>query len=342
MKKRWIILIVLVLLIAFGWFNFFVPHGSARRRLAEFKQRLIAAGDKLDLQSLRSAPRPGNNVATEFLAIHARWRPPKLTDYTPMMQIVAPGFAVVGHTSVSTGFLAAYSTNKLFAAELRELLNGGKLDFDLDYAKGTTLLLPHLVPLKVTTMLLAETAMEALHNNELDEAAADLNCSVDLLRAWGDEPLLISCLVRLACVRISIGATWEGLQHAGWTDAHLAALQNNWQQLYLIAPAEAIMAGERAYGIDALALARKAEDPEGSSPFGVQPGSSTKSFDDWLGKLTADPVEALKDAYDRYPKFWRWKAYWSFEEELCASTLATAAVDAVRLVQNERGFRPRV
>jgi hypothetical protein len=332
-KKRWIILIVLVLLLALGWYSFFVPHGGPRRAVASFKEHLRMHGEMLDFGSLQSASRAGTNVATQFLALRAAWIHPG-DIYLWSMRQIAPGRAAVGHTNLTDFLMASYPTNKEFAAQLRDLLRGGKLDFNLDYKQGTSLLLPQLVELKSATMSLAETALQALHENDLAEAALDVNASVDLMRAWGDEPLLISCLVRLACVRISIAVGWEALQHNGWTDAQLAGLQTNWERLDLIESLGLVFSGERAFAVSGAAQARGLNNGDELD------GGTAPKFGDWIGSLMAEPKTTLRETYDRYPKFWRWKNYWSYAEEYCSLQLATAAVDASRELATNRVFVP--
>ena len=334
MKKRWIILIILVLLIGFGCYNFFVPHGGPRRAVANYKDLLRARGESLELQTLHAVERPGRNAANEFLWFRAAWNSPRDNLYITAKHMLAPGFAVVGHTNISAAQMSTYATNKLRAAQLRELLRGAKLDFNLDYLKGKMLLLPQLATLNATTMCLGDTTMQALHENDLDEATQDICAAVDLMRAWGDEPLLISCLVRLACVRISIGFTWEALQHDGWTDAQLAAMQSDWEQLDIISPLGTVLSGERAFGENAMSKARTAK-----SYAGLQ-GGEAPGFGDWIGSLMTDGKKTLREAYDRFPKFWKWKSYWSFDEEHCFLELASAAVDASRKLATNRVFVP--
>src|SRR5579871_2205900 len=333
MKKRWIFLIILALLIGVGWYSFFVPHGGSRRAVAKYKEQLRARDEIIDLASVQTAPRAGTNVAAQFRTLQAAWSHRGETYATSMRQIV-PGRAAVGHTNLDDSQMASYPTNKQFAAQLRGLLRGGKLDFNLNYPQGSSLILPQLAAVKSAEMALAEAALQALHDNDLVEAALDLNAGVDLLRAWGDEPLLISCLVRLSSIRIAVGATGEALQHEGWTDAQLAGLQSNWERLDIIGPLSLVFSGERAFAIAGIAEARLFK-----SGYELEGGAAPK-FGDWIGKLMAEPKAALCETGDAYPKFWRWKNYWSYDEEYCGLQLAAAAIAASRELVTNRLFVP--
>ena len=341
MKKFWIILFVLVLLAGIGYYFFFVPHGSARRKLAEYKKQLIAQGEKLDWMSLASrSPTNGAKGASEFLKVIGNWRNPN--DFTPMMKMVAPGYAAVGHTNLDAASRTNYEANKAIALAARNVIGTINLDFAVDYSRGYETPLPHLATLKASAILFSQTAMQALRTNDFEEAALNLNAGVDLALLWEKEPLLISTLVRNACARVAINATWEGLAREGWTDQQLAALQAKWQRLDLISSMDATQAGERAFAIDAFAQARKAKSAAQLIDTWVG-GSSTQTsatFGDWFGDLTKDPKAALKDAYERYPKFWLWKSNWSFDEELYYVQIATAAVDASRRIQAAGIFAP--
>ena len=336
MKRFLKILVVVILLFGiYCVFLFFVPHGSARRKLAEYKKQLIAQGEKLDLAS-HALPRNSgvSNMAGQFLAFSGRWFIPHSDDFSSAMKLMAPGAAAISYTNLDAKLMASYETNKIQAAQLREILRGAKIDFEVDYSHGVDTPLPHLAEIKRMSLQLSETARQALHERDFGEAALDLGAEADMLRLLSQEPVLISSLVRIACARIAIGAAWEGLQRNGWNDAQLAALQAKWQQLNLFTNLDAVMAAERAFAIDALAKARHFTNVAQLSPFWglTGPPPATPTFGDWLGELMKDPKAAINDAYIRYPKFWMWKSSWSYEEELCALQMITAEVEACRRI----------
>ena len=113
-----------------------------------------------------------------------------------MMRIVAPGVAMICHTNFTPELTLNYQQNKQRAAELRGLLNVAVLDFNLDYAKGINLLLPHLAKVRNDVLLADGTAMQALYAHDQDEAWSDLNASVDLFRLVKNDIMELSALVR--------------------------------------------------------------------------------------------------------------------------------------------------
>ena len=334
MKRFLKILAVLILLFGiYCVFLFFVPHGSARRKLAEYKKQLIAQGEKLDLASVAPPHRTGiSNGASEFLKALGNWRNPN--DFAPMMRMVAPPAAMVGHTNLDAASRTNYEANQAVAGKVRASLNTGALDFGLNYSSlSYTTLLSHLPQIKSAATLFSQTAMQALYTNDLSEAAQDLGAEADLLRLWDSEPILISSLVRVACARIGFSATWEGLQHEGWTDAQLAELQAKWQQVDLVSDLESVVAAERVFGINIMADARKATNAAQFDLSAAVSGNSGPSFGEWLSNLMENPKAALEDAYERYPKFWLWKSKWSYDEELFGLELASAALQAARSIR---------
>ena len=275
-----------------------------------------------------------SNVVTKFLAFSAGWSIPGFVDFPTAMKMMAPGAAAISYADLDAKLMASYGTNKIYTAQLREILSGATLDFDVDYSQGADTQLPHLAVIKRLALQLSQTARQALHEKDFEEAALDLGAEADILWLWKQEPVLISSLVRIACARIAFGAAWEGLQHNGWNDAQLAGLQAKWQQLNFFTNLDSVLAAERAFGSDWMAKARKFTNVAQLSSVLVLYGTPnpTPTFGDWMGELFKDPKAALKDVYDRYPKFWIWKSSWSYEEELCGLQMITAQVEACRRI----------
>jgi hypothetical protein len=332
-KKRWIILIVLVLLIAFGWYNFFVPHGSARKRLAEYKKELIAKGEKLDLMSFVPTLPPGvSNGAPAFLGVITNWMQPN--NFPSMMRMVGPGVAAIGHTNLGPIDMAGYETNKAIAKELRAILGASILYFDLNYSNAPKVSFFHVMYVKYAAMLFYHTSLQALCRDDVEEAVSDIGAGADVVRLYGNEHLEISTLVRIACAINEIASAWECLQRNGWSDSQLATLQSKWAQIDLFSNMDLVLQEERALSIVELAAMRHATNAALLNPLANMPGtSSNPTFGDWLGDLFKDPKAALKDAYERYPKFWMWKSSWSYEEELCGLQMIAAGIESCHRIK---------
>ncbi len=333
MKKRWIILIVLVLLIAFGWYSFFVPHGSARKKLADYKKELIAKGEKLDLMSFVPTLPPGvSNGAPAFLGVITNWTQPN--NFPSMMRMVGPGVAAIGHTNLGPIDMASYETNKAVAKELRAILGASILYFDLNYSNAPKVAFFHVMYVKRAAMLFYHTALQALCRDDLEEAVSDIGAGADVIRLYGNEHLEISTLVRINCAIAVIASAWECLQRNGWTDGQLATLQSKWEQLDLFSNTDLVLQEERALSIVELAAMRHATNAALLNPLASVAGaSSNPTFGDWVDDLFKDPKAALKDAYERYPKFWMWKSSWSYEEELCGLQMIAAGIESCHRIK---------
>ena len=235
------------------------------------------------------------------------------------MRMVGPGVAAIGHTNLGPIDMAGYETNKAVAKELREILGSSILYFDLNYSNAPKVAFFHVMYVKRAAMLFYHTAMQALCRDDLEEAVSDIGAGADVIRLYGNEHLEISTLVRINCAIAVIASAWECLQRNGWTDGQLATLQSKWEQLDLFSNTDLVLQEERALSIVELAAMRHATaDAALLNPLASVAGaSSNPTFGDWVDDLFKDPKAALKDAYERYPKFWMWKSSWSYEEELC-------------------------
>lgn len=107
---------------------------------------------------------------------------------------------------------------------------------------------PLSLPLRAAELLSAATLNE-LRNARLDQTHTNL---LALLRFTANqrEPMVIDQLVRGATVSLAFNATWEALQADGWTDAQMAAWQNEWLASAFAPSMEAAMEAERAMTIN--------------------------------------------------------------------------------------------
>jgi hypothetical protein len=153
-----------------------------------------------------------------------------------------------------------------------------------------------------------------LHNGDTGAAATNSCALLALVRANHDEPIAISHLVRIAMVAIAANPTWELLQATNVTDAQLALLQTNWEQLEFVDSNEKACEMERVFLKDAVEKAR-ADGVEfdrmmGLGSFGgsPSPGSFTWSWPPDLEELG----NSLK--YSAGKTLWR--TSWSYTEEI--------------------------
>ena len=119
--------------------------------------------------------------------------------------------------------------------------------YDLDDPWG--ILIPHLEKIKGAVQRLQRRACAELAVGRGEDALEDVKLMLYLADSLKEEPILISYLVRLACVQIAIQPVWEGLAAHRWSDAELQELQTRFQQFNFLADMKRPLDGERAAAI---------------------------------------------------------------------------------------------
>jgi hypothetical protein len=119
--------------------------------------------------------------------------------------------------------------------------------YDLDNPWG--ILIPHLASIQGFVQRLRLRACAELAVGRNQEALEDVKLIHYMADSLKEEPILISYLVRLACVQITIQPVREGLAAHHWSDAELQELQTLFQQYNFLQDLKRPLGGERAAGI---------------------------------------------------------------------------------------------
>ena len=243
-----------------------LEHERAKARLAAFKAQLIAKGEKLAITDhVPKLPPALSNAAPDFMIAADRVTELKFEFQPLRMRLVAPGRALVAWqqpelatdkaADIWPELMAHVEENRPLLADMATALERPELVFNLDYAKGFTLLLPHLAQIKRASVCMANAALVDLHAGRPESALTNLLLGVRLLRL-NEEPILISQLVRAATGHIIQQTTWELLQHPGWSDQQLQTLQRAWQEWDTSRGWLAVGNMERAFGLHVFAQSR--------------------------------------------------------------------------------------
>jgi hypothetical protein len=112
-----------------------------------------------------------------------------------------------------------------------------------DQAADSTM--QHLAVVKGLYRLLSLHAEANLAVNRTDQALADINLMFRIDDGLKDEPLLLSQLVRNACILFGLQPIAEGLAERRWSVAQLHALQARLEQTDLLASTVQALYGER-------------------------------------------------------------------------------------------------
>src|SRR5206468_7086796 len=119
--------------------------------------------------------------------------------------------------------------------------------YDLDNPWGIRI--PHLEGIKGIVQRIRLRACAELAVGRNEDALEDVKLMLYMADSLKEEPLLISYLVRLACVQIAILPVREGLIAHRWSDAQLQALQTRFLQFNFLQDLKRPLSGERAAGI---------------------------------------------------------------------------------------------
>jgi hypothetical protein len=116
-----------------------------------------------------------------------------------------------------------------------------------DFSDPWAILLPHLAHAKSLALLLQLRSAALLAAGDPQSAASDLDLAFRIADSFGQEPILVSQLIRVACFNISLQPLKEGLARRQFSDAQLAALENRLGQVDLLSGYELSMRAERAF-----------------------------------------------------------------------------------------------
>lgn len=329
----------------------FVAHYRLKNAVARYARELEAQGEQLTVPELAPPLPPWEqNGAPELLTALARLPSPNFTCQPPMMQRVVPGRALVAWrqdplpndetTNVWPGLRTEFERHRATLEQIRAALSRPVLVADLDYSQGYHLLQPHLPRLKYASLWLAWGAMLNLHEGRPEDAVANLLAAVRLAGRFKDEPLLISVLVRFAMTPIALAATWEALQSPEVSETALAALQKEWEAVDFSAQIEAALRMERAMFRDALAEMRSSRPSAVAVATQLRPTAAALEELKELAKTALhDPGQGLREIAIRYPAYWAWRWWWSYEDELVAMKSAQAAIGALRALRRDKNLQ---
>ena len=184
------------------------------KEAAELDKRLAAmrkAGEPTTLAELGRLypdPAPGQNAAPlltkAFALLDGREDPPALM---PLLPIV--GHAKLGppNENVPPPMRKAIREYLGDRAEALELLHKAAkrkgCKFDLDFEQGLALPLPHLAKIRQACRVLALEVVERAEDGQTEKATDSIVALLRAATALRNEPILVSALVRAACIGIA-------------------------------------------------------------------------------------------------------------------------------------------
>ena len=354
MNLRWKLFLGFLALLVLPMLLILATHWKVKSDVESYKKRLIASGEKLTIAEWIPQPATNGNAARAFLE-SVRPLSGINRDHHPLaMRMIAEGRAQVSWKSDEIYDSSSKSRTNIWAmiasdfegnAEALEGLRGasgnGELIFPVAYERGFNALLPHLVRVKEGAVWLSAAAIYELHEGNKVEAKENLKGVLRLVKNDKGEPLLISHLVRIACVQIAFGATWEALQFPDWTDSELKEFQGAWESIEF-QNLEAFLSMERAMGIRIFVEARASEQIR-SQMFAAGGAAGSTTFLDDVGEFASEimdnPKAAFRALFNR-PNQTLWPWIQSYREELTLMKTWQIGLEASRAIEEEKAYQP--
>lgn len=119
--------------------------------------------------------------------------------------------------------------------------------YDIKYEAHFVALLSHLAPIRRFVRSFTLRALAHLGNDDSESGLADVRMCLFLAESVGDEPTLISQLVRIASLELAIQPVWEGLKEEKWNAEQLAVIEKQLAAIDLLEGYRISILGEREF-----------------------------------------------------------------------------------------------
>ncbi len=309
--------VLLIVVVVVSIIHHFQLCGATEAYIADLR----AKGEPMDLAQVMPAPVPPEQNGADALRkadeiFHTNGTLFSSNYYYGGMKKVAPGKAAVvvdqpdlrsyDSTNSWEDVQEAVAQNADAFALLHQIIKKPNFDVGIHYEKGfddlgyTNLLLPET---KAVAMRLGVAALNNLHQEDTASAVENVRATLAIANGMRQERLLISELVRIAIAAIAVPNMWEILQSTNVTDSQLAVLQKDWTDL------EFLHGGLNAYEVERVVgniTADKWRRTDSMFAHLVQEPPQWAN----VPKLTA--LDRLKLKY----RLFRWRYWWSYEDEL--------------------------
>jgi hypothetical protein len=320
-------------------FSAYLFHSKGKREVENYRDQLVANGEKLMVQELRprTVPLQENSVAI-FRKANGLLNQRQFFDTNAAptaMRSVKPGKAMVAwaqpdvrgdKTNTWEEVQAAAADERELVELLETIIDRPALDFNLDYGVGFTLLLPHLAPLKHFAQRLSSTSICDLQRGDTEPAGIKIRAILAIVKGMEDERLIVSQLVRIAIANIGVAATWEFLQSPKVTDEQLTILQREWTDAEFLRGAENALLMERAMCEAAGARMRQSSAEFRQNVTMYSRGSPVS----WLECAANPAVLKAKESM--------WRFAWSDPDELKMLRGEQVILNALRLARTNQTF----
>ena len=356
-RRRYPLPIVILILLGIVAVGAVFEHVRDKRMLRRYRGELIAQGEKLEVEKLMPAFSGEANLAANHL-VQAASQLNKNGLVLPAnppgaMRFFSSGKAIVGwkqpdirdgkvHTNSWEELAAQLSDEREALTEIRVSLEQDRLNWNLNYKQGYSLLLPHLTDTKKIAQWLSAATVNDLHQGDLEGAQRDLQSLLSLANAYRDERVVISQLVRIAITAITLSATWEALQADHWSDGGLADLQKRWEDLDFMEPMGKSIEMERAMTVEIIDRMRRSRDErkqffDSLPTAGPTPMTAPGGVQD-TGDYVLSVAKRAMETVEMTGRDTLWCWFWSYEDERRCLSGDQSAISRFRSAAANRVF----
>jgi hypothetical protein len=227
------------------------------------------------------------------------------------------------------GAESAVGENQEALADLRAALQRPVLAFDLDYSQVPNLPIVHLTKLKEPAYWLSWATVLDLHEGRASDAWANLKALCVLVKWDREQPLTRSVLVRIIIYQIAISASWEALQSPDLVEEQLLELQALWEPMEFLSQTEAALEMDRAMSPLEFAEERQSYSRlYAAANYGGSGKSGLAELRELGQNVLEDPKEGAKAIVRRYPGYWAWKWWQSYDDELADAEALQACLES--------------
>jgi hypothetical protein len=346
-RKIWVVVSLAVALMVL------VPLGlrwRAQWNLNDYRNKLIASGEKLTVEELAPKRDPQATNTALFLQLYSRLMP--FGDLSPAMHSIKPGVARVAWrqpqlmetiapnksaTNMWPALMDAALKNDQPFEELQSLLDAGGIELMEDYSPPAAFNgFAYQSVVRVLAKAFSARAMLALHQGRMQEAFLYLKSCGTVSQLTVKDPLMSDQLVSYSCMSIAAGGCWEALQAGGWTDDQLAQLQRQWETPSILAAAESSLAMERALAPMMFQLARASRQGMEDNVGGA---SGVRDNAEIWHDFSLDADKGVRELLASYPRYWGWKWIWSYQDEQRYLEFMQTMIDTMRDAQKPPAIR---
>ena len=304
-----------------------VSNSGVKGEVAAIQKRGLPVNEK-ELDAWYKPVPAAENAAILYVEAAAEYVDPPASMNPSRMGELAPGEPMPDELKEAVALLMEENELTLEKIDAAAKLKASR--YPIDLSKGFATLLPHLANLKKLAQLSSWAAVQRSGEGKPDEAVRILKNGFALAVSLEEEPLVISELVRIACLSILLNGLEHVVSEHQLNNSQLAQLNDLLRraELHGRRALQRAFAGERSVGISAFNMSYQELDQLGAGTPSGKP-MAVDVFDAlWFGVRRASGMHAQDLAfYLTVMGGWEKALKKDFPEMLTAAEATTSMMD---------------